>query len=228
MMTLAGHNTSADPGRETATVFFGSGASSLVSSQSESYFAYCGREITRISIRQQRSPTQDVERTSELQSKIVQTWKTISTRRTEPKREMVHHLRSLFHEENDTSISDYIDLTVRLWLMLNVRSTNTLVRVPPKRSICWDMGASLEDVIKTQFTVPGLVVQSSRRRIDPSFTAVNMVRLCGLLLRWTDSLEDHLRLDRRSKEPHIFGYKWFLNAHLEADQEHSAAARYLN
>lgn len=227
-MTVTGHSISTDLGHEISTVFFGSGALSLVSNQSESYFAYCGREIARISIGQRRSPTQDSERTSQLQSKIVQTWKTICARRTEPKRGIVHHLRSQFHDENDTSISDYVDLTIRLWLMLNVRSTNTLVRVPPKRSICWDMGASLEDVIKTQFTMPGLAVHASRRRIDPAFTAVNMVRLCGLRLRWTDSLEDHLRLDRRSKELHIFGYKWFLNAHLQADQEHSAARYYLN
>jgi len=41
-----------------------------------------------------------------------------------------------------------------------------------------------------------------------------MVHICGLGLKWSESLEDHLRLDRRGKVLWVFPYKAFLNGHL--------------
>ncbi|KAH9208022.1 hypothetical protein DL95DRAFT_270646, partial [Leptodontidium sp. 2 PMI_412] len=53
-------------------------------------------------------------------------------------------------------------------------------------------------------------------RLDPSFTVVNMIKICGLQVRWTESLEDHLRLDRRAKVLSIFSQKDFLSGHMQS------------
>lgn len=146
--TMTGHAISTDQKHETTEVFFGPGASSLAFTQSEDYFAYYGKEVTRITIGQRLSINQDPQPISRLQSKTVQTWKTVSARRNEPKWNIVQHLRSQLQGEDNVSINNYADLTVRLWLVLNVRSTDTLLLVPQKLSICWDMGVSSENVFK--------------------------------------------------------------------------------
>jgi len=45
-----------------------------------------------------------------------------------------------------------------------------------------------------------------------------MVRICGLKVEWTTSLEDHLRLDRRRKAIRVFSYKCCLQAILSDER----------
>jgi len=104
----------------------------------------------------------------------------------------------------------------------------------------WEDEHSLTEFVRKQFPVSSTTVNTKlgglrelereqehdrrRRLISPAFTVAAMVRLCGLNLEWTDSLESHLRLDRLSKTLWVFPFKDFLVAHLGRPSSFSAGS----
>lgn len=101
--------------------------------------------------------------------------------------------------------------------MLNVRDQELAIRTPQKPSIRWTEEQTLSGLIASQFpTSPADALLVRGVRLDPSFTVVNMIKICGLQVRWTESLEDHLRLDRRAKVLSIFSQKDFLSGHMQS------------
>lgn len=126
------------------------------------------------------------------------------------------HLRLYFGDAEDLAIDCSIDLALRLWLMLNVRDTELGVQTLQKPTIQWDDTSTLKDFVASQFPPSNWSLTERKFRLDPFFTAANMVRICGLKLEWTESLEDHLRLDRRAKVLSIYPYKNCLVKHLNS------------
>lgn len=111
-------------------------------------------------------------------------------------------------------INRLVDLTVRLSLMINVRDEELPVIQPDAMRIVWDDAMSLDQLISTLFSCCPIDTNLRSQRLSPNFTAVDMVKICGLTLRWTASLADHLRLDRRSRTLWVFPYKDFLRGSL--------------
>ncbi len=109
-----------------------------------------------------------------------------------------------------------IDLTVRLWLNLHVRSDEYPAgpSLSGMTEIQWHEGIPLQDIIKEAFPSSSFVVLEHESLIDPSFTVENLHRLCRIKIRWTANLKDHLRLDRSSSTLHIFPHKICLLSHL--------------
>lgn len=143
---------------------------------------------------------------------------TLTAGKSMPRREIRKLLSLRFRrpQEDDLSIDRLIDLTLRLWLMLNVRGDELSILTPQTPALHWDDGFSLEQFISMQFPQSTTELTIRESRLDPSFTAANMVRICSLHIKWTASLEDHLRLDRRRKILSVFPFKDFLVGHLEA------------
>jgi hypothetical protein len=116
-------------------------------------------------------------------------------------------LRGNFLGATDQGINEAIDLTLRLWLMLNVRPPALKLQTPKSPVLQWDEGTTLKCFVGQQFPKPSLDVSTKDGRLDPFFTASFMVRICGLKLDWTPFLENHLSLDRRTKTLKVFPYK---------------------
>lgn len=112
-----------------------------------------------------------------------------------------------------------LDLAVRMWLMLNVQDIGLNTIIHPlwgPDNLAWDDPESLIDLITSAFPRSEIELNFRESRLDPGFTAQYLVDICGLDIRWTKSLHNHLRLDRRSKVLLIFPYTDFLLGHLAA------------
>lgn len=146
-------------------------------------------------------------------------------------------IRAKFRESHgrndgeDWAINRSIDITIRLWLQINVR--DTLFRDSGKGvpDVQWDELQTLTEFLSSLFPVAKWELGAKERRLDPYFTGANMVEFCDLKIDWTTSLEDHLRLDRVRKVLWVFPYKRNLQALLsEADNKvlgHGSVQRFL-
>ncbi|KAK7995444.1 hypothetical protein PG990_014217 [Apiospora arundinis] len=179
----------------------------------ESYYDYFDREMRNLAMGDviRPHPSNAVQSYHD----VIHVHQTLSNNRRQPKHELRRLLREHYKQAEDTCIDSAMELTVRLWLMVNVRGQTPLHRMPQKLSVTWDHSESLEGLIMSLFQPSRQFLDSGRSRLVPLFTAWSMVRLCGLKIRWTESLEDHLRLDLRVKELWVFPYKGFLLKHLE-------------
>ena len=136
----------------------------------------------------------------------------LSAKRSMPRHKVRECLKSRFPGplNDNLSIDRSIDLSVRLWLMLNVRDEELSVVTPQTPTLHWIDDISLEQFISAQFPPSVTELTMRESRLDPSFTVANLVRICGLQIQWTTSLEDHLRLDRRRNILSVFSFKDFL------------------
>lgn len=141
---------------------------------------------------------------------------TLSEHRCSTRPQIREKLHSRFQDSDDLALNRSVDLALRLWLMLNVRDRELSVQTLQKPSICWHDDSTLKDFVASQFPVSSWFLEARESRLDPFFTAANMVRICGLKLDWTESLDDHLRLDRRNKVLSIYSYKSCLVSHLDS------------
>jgi hypothetical protein len=209
--------------KDIAGIFFHSAPKSSQSSSWQRYFEYYERELGRLSIgvtalHDGVSALHDA--TSDLAAKshddILYVCGILKSERGLPKRRVREMLRGRFPEAGSVGIDRTMDLTVRLWLMLNVRDEDMTVRMLQSPPITWDDRYSLRQIASLTFPASTYHLDSTQCRISPSFTAANMVRLCRLELRWTDNLDDHLRLDRRRKILWVFPHKEVLLHHANA------------
>jgi hypothetical protein len=119
-------------------------------------------------------------------------------------------IQSRFPGLEDSSLNRSIDLTLRLWLTLNVREDMILTESQSRK---WDDNRILETFISDQFPISTLSQESRETRLHPQFTVANMISICGLKIGWTHCLANHLRLDRKSNKLWIYPYKNLLVAH---------------
>ena len=115
------------------------------------------------------------------------------------------------------SISDHgvnlaIDLSLRLWLMVNVRSPES--KSPTSTySIEWDDLTTLRNFIAKQFPRRKMDLEPKHSRLSHMFTVSFMVKVCGLKVEFTSRLEHHLRLVRRHKTLLVYPFKSCLTGH---------------
>jgi hypothetical protein len=181
----------------------------------ETYFEYYHREIRRLRIGVAPIINQLSLKTH---GDVLRICREVSNTIVNPKDEIIAGLRAHFPDADIEAINTSLDTAVRLWLMINIRDEDISVRVPQTPPVPWERSKSLAALITETFRPSTVDVGFQAGRLDPSFTAANMVRMCGLRIRWTDSLEDHLRLDRRNlgKDLAVFPHKEFLVGQLQA------------
>jgi hypothetical protein len=190
--------------------FFGD-AAELGSPNLESYFDYYRRELRRL-----RFGVVPILATlaAKTHHDLLAICKVVSAKRSGTRSETTTDLCSYFQIEDRQAVDRSIDLTIRLWLMINVRDRTNSIRIPSQPALYWDDSCSLENFISSQFRSSNTELGFREGRLDPEFTVANMVRLCGLQVRWAESLNDHLRLDRRNKLLSVFPFKDFLVGQL--------------
>lgn len=127
-------------------------------------------------------------------------------------------LKTCRNYQDERSVDHLCDLTVRMWLMINVLDDEVeLVDDAPRNP--WPDHQSLDDLIKSLFRRSGIELGLKESRLDPHFIATNLVKVCGLRLEWTQCLANHLRLDRRKKVLWVFPCKSFLQGHLDYESD---------
>lgn len=185
----------------------------------DSYFAHYNRELSRMQSGISCIQPIPIGLAVKSHEDVIYIVQFLLEQRHTTKSDLKERLSIRFPGANEFAIDRSVDLVVRLWLMLNVRNVDEPVRTPHKVAIHWDNDQSLLDIIHTQFHASSSVLDSTKSRLHPSFTIATMVQVCGLKVKWTDSLEDHLRLDPRKKEIWIFPGKDLLMKHVIASKE---------
>ncbi|KAK4450252.1 hypothetical protein QBC34DRAFT_484515 [Podospora aff. communis PSN243] len=184
--------------------FFGAADSpSTFIAQHSSFFSYYEEEIKRLRIGILHSTQPISNLAAKTHQDIAEICLTIKNLRSCPRTQILDQLRAKFPNEQDLSIGRSIDLTVRLWLMLNIRDDALGVRTPHRTAINWRDSMSLERVLDEEFPKFPPEPWKRQTRLSPLFT-------------WTESLGDHLRLDMRGKILWVFPHKAFLLAHLRS------------
>jgi hypothetical protein len=115
----------------------------------------------------------------------------------------VHH--------TEDSINRTIDLSLRLWLVINVRDDDF---TPGIRSIQWDDSPSLQAFIASQFPKPRLFKELSEKMFDfvlpDNFTIVKLKRYSGIKIDWTYDLSEHLDFDKDHRILKVFPLKSYM------------------
>lgn len=121
----------------------------------------------------------------------------LSANRTTTKKALVEDMKKGYLNTSETAIARSIELAVRLWLGINVRSKGLSVGPanPRDRRIDWRDDQSLDEMIAAQFSQGASKAMFANIPFDESFTAVNLKNICRLHIRWTDNLIDHLKLE---------------------------------
>jgi hypothetical protein len=142
--------------------------------------------------------------------------------------ELRQHLRHHFQIKSTDKISldPAICLAARLLYMLNVQPLELQDTTSGTRALLWNDELSLCTFVACQFPSAKSHISPREGRLDPYFTAANLSRICKVRIEWTDSLEDHLRLERRTNSLRIFPHKRYLLQLLKAITGHGERITY--
>lgn len=115
----------------------------------------------------------------------------------------------------DDDLNRCIDITVRLWLMLNLREHRfdqhgTMQGLP---CLAWRDDESLREFVHSCFAQSEEELSATASRLPVQFVVAYMSDVCGLKVEFTTSLADHLSLDREKKVLSVFYDEMFLRAH---------------
>ena len=115
---------------------------------------------------------------------------------------------------------------MRLLYMLNVQSPELRALTPGTRVLPWRDGLPLKKFVEQQFPKAVSEITPREGRLHPHFAAANLNQMCNLRIQWTDSLEDHLRLDRRTNALRVFPHKRCLLQMLRSGKDQRSHATY--
>lgn len=111
-------------------------------------------------------------------------------------------------------VKNAIDLTVSLWLMLNI-ATPGLRSFPGRSYLVWRETESLNDFIERSLPVNRPISIASRW--PQSLNLYNLERIGGFEIVWTDHLADHLFLDEDLGTIKIYHHVCVLQSHQTRD-----------
>lgn len=128
-------------------------------------------------------------------------------------------LRERLPAVDPVAAKNSIFLAVRLWLMLNVNSSDIHALTPGRSSLEWTEDQSLDDFIEACF--PASEYTPARLSQWPySLNAYNLQRVGGFIIVWTDHLADHLYLNEDLGYIHIYHHVQVLRGLLRAKNQH--------
>jgi hypothetical protein len=145
--------------------------------------------------------------------KIVEVLRQLCTR---PLSEVLQALSTQFPNIELAKLRRSVELSVRLWLTLNISSYAialgpTFANEVP---LDWEDVVSLEDVARKRFVKNQ---RSSRIKVDPKFTAANLAKTCGIAINWTDYIDGHLGFDSERQVLTVYRHKVCLVNFLDGE-----------
>ena len=110
------------------------------------------------------------------------------------------------YNANRDHLNSSIDLAVRLLVMVEVgRIPNSFLG---RKEIEWK-GNCLKDFVAEQFPRQGKLGRENVK-LEKLFIAINLERIAGIRIYWTNNLADHLRMMEHDSEVAIFHHSSFL------------------
>ncbi|KAH7079719.1 hypothetical protein FB567DRAFT_127771 [Paraphoma chrysanthemicola] len=137
-------------------------------------------------------------------------------------RDVARTLTPQFPNATPEAIRRSIELSVRVWLTVNIHSTAIAVGsiAAGETSHNWAEDRSLDELLSDKFIGHSHGQQQIQRAtFDPVLTAAYLVRVCGMKLRWTDDIGSHLAFDPRRLVLSIYRHKACLVSHLNKQQD---------
>ena len=150
--------------RVVLSAFFGTTIDAVRLGAHHDYLQYYERELRSLRIGIMRSSWAISSLAAKTHEQIAQICRVLADSKSLPRKDIRQKIRvGLFPDDEDLSIQRSIDLTVRLWLMINVRDDELSLQMPFKTSIQWEDDCSLENLIEGQFPRSTEPVQQQRR-----------------------------------------------------------------
>ena len=145
---------------------------------------------------------------------------------SESLRDVISGVKSRFLNMDEDSIRRSIELSIRLWLTINVNSAAIAVGAVLAHAspLDWARNESLDDLVKAAFGDEEVERRPKFNswppelpHLGPGFTAANLVNICGVRLNWSDSLADHMSYNRKKRILTIYRHKVCLINHLKSN-----------
>jgi len=179
----------------------------------DTYFQYVGQQLSSLHAHPAKFAAQDFEETTNLIQILMDN-------RSKNRKQVVDVVKKSFLNVEDVAVIRSAELTLRLWLTMNIHSPTTAVGPiqAGDTALEWFDGESLDDLVKRQFKESALPLSTSKAesRIDSALTAAYLFSVCGVTIDWTDNLVDHLRLDRKRRVLTIYRHKICLLNHAKS------------
>ena len=187
---------------------------SLAANSAAEYLEHYKAEARRIQVAVFSGQLQTDALLLQPQERLILLVQTLKRSRSLRRAEVRQRVTTSFPGASDQGLNRMLDQALCALLMVNVRENcfKCLTLQTPVHQ--WDDASTLEAFVSGLFPPSMLDLTPKDARLDPHFTAANMVQICGLRILWTDSLEDHLRLDRKALVLRVFPYKACLLAYL--------------
>jgi hypothetical protein len=137
-------------------------------------------------------------------------------------KEILRILLDKFPNATLDAIQRSVELTIRIWLTINIHSSDIFVGPisAGDAPIDWEQDSSLEQVLRIKF---GRRVQLPHPRsittFDPAFTATYLVSTCGVSLQWTDDLLSHMNFDLKRLVLTVYRHKACLLSHIDSQKD---------
>jgi hypothetical protein len=141
---------------------------------------------------------------------------------TKSQDEIIEILSTRYLNMAPAAVRRSVELTVRVWLTLNINSSSVAVgpTFPDETPLDWDPNVSLDVLVQRQFSKSGGGRgKTAKSNIDPAMTAVYLASTCGLRFRWTDSPLEYLQFDATRQTLVVYRHRVCLVNHIESTGE---------
>lgn len=133
--------------------------------------------------------------------------------RAEVKRIIREKLNSTHHNEQEI-LENSVNLVSSLLLM--IRCGTFSYGFSGRTELQWVQG-SLREHVAHYFAEPP-ALSHEKVKLEKNFNAINLSRIAGLNIVWTDNLIDHLRMSDDDTKVHIFHHAGFLECQKESQK----------
>jgi len=124
-----------------------------------------------------------------------------------PKADLLKLMEQTVDPASEMQHSMSLSLVARLMLMMRVGTfTFECIR---KNQLDWKSG-TLQEFVHEHFNQPPRK-DHERLKLEKTFNALNLRRIAGINIKWTDNLADHLRLMNDDRTVAVFRHASFLN-----------------
>lgn len=179
----------------------------------DSFFKYYDKEIEWLTVGESAANDQTIGVVLETHNDVATAVKALRKGLHESRSNIRSSLRQQFHRGEEEGLNRSIDIAARLWSMVNVKEAK-YQRSTERPPLQWNDQTKLCDFFTDAFPPSKVKLNARESRLSPFFTVAFMVDVCGLNIEWTNSLDNHLFLDRQTKTLWIFPYKRVLAAYL--------------
>jgi len=111
----------------------------------------------------------------------------------------------------DSLVCDIVSIAARVWLMLHIGEVKNAI-TPGQKPLVWKSG-SLKECIRNRFKHNSDLTETVK--LPKSFNAIQLRRVGGIKIIWSNNLADHLLMRDDDTKLTIFHHASFLRCHRD-------------